>query len=85
MTEILILADGTELYGCAEFQSGELYLYVHGKTREELQALLEDPEKTGVIVSRRNDGTHTYNGYTKLAGITEAFTQMMIATMEQPE
>ena len=85
MTEILVLEDGTELYGYAEHQKEKLYLFVHGKTREELQALLADPARTGVIVSRRNDGTHTFSGYTRLAAITEAFAQLMIATMEQAE
>lgn len=84
MTEILALSDGTELYGWAEHQAGKLYLYVHGKTLAELRSLLEDPEKTGVITSRRNDGTHTYEGYTSLEEIVEISDQFITATMENP-
>lgn len=84
MTEILALSDGTELYGWAEYQAGKLYLYVHGKTLAELRSLLEDPEKTGVITSRRNDGTHTYEGYTGLEEIVEISDQFITATMEKP-
>jgi len=76
MTEILILLDGTEMYGYAEHQNGKLYLYIHGKTPEEADVLLRDPEKTGRIVSMRNDGTHTYDGFTaveELLAISESF------------
>lgn len=83
MTEILVLDDGTELYGYAEHQKGKLYLYVHGKTLAELRSLLEDPEKTGVIISRRNDGTHVYEGYTGLEEIVEISDRFITATMKK--
>ena len=85
MTEILALADGTELYGWAEHQKGKLYLYVHGKMLAELRSLLQDPEKTGAIASRRNDGTHTYEGYTELEEIVEISDQFITATMGKPQ
>lgn len=83
MTEILELSDGTELYGYAEHQNGKLYLYVHGKTLPELEQLLRDPEKTGRIISRRNDGTHIYDGFTRVTEILEISDQFVTATMEQ--
>ena len=85
MTEILVLEDGTELYGYAEHQNGKLYLYAHGKTLAELRSLLEDPEKTGVITSRRNDGTHTYEGYTDPEEILEISERFITATMKKPQ
>lgn len=81
MTEILVLADGTELYGYAENQNGKLYLYMHGMTIQEILALLEDPEKTERIISRRNDGTHIYDGFTRLEEIIEVSDLFITSTM----
>ena len=84
MTEVLVFNGGAELYGYAESQGGKLYLYIHGKTLAEAKAVLNDPEQTRKITSRRNDGTHVYKSYTRAAEIREVSGGFVTATMEKP-
>lgn len=83
MTEILFLKNNVELYGYAEEQNGKLFLYVHGKTLNELQVLLNDANNTATIVSKRNDGDHVYERYIILTEIVEISPYFVTATMEQ--
>jgi hypothetical protein len=83
MTEILTMHDGTQLYGCAEERDENLYLYVHGKTKQEMEDILSDPDKTETIVSERNDGLHTYEGYTVLKELNGVGEHFVAATMNK--
>ena len=83
MTEILTLGDGTELYGWAEEHGGRLSVFIHGLALGEARALLEDPERTGRIVSARNDGIREYAGFTRLTEIAEACALLTAATLER--
>lgn len=81
MTETLIMHDGTQLYGCADERNGYLYIYVYGKTKQEMNVILTDPGKTEVIISERNDGLHTYEGYTVLKELNGVGEHFVAATM----
>lgn len=85
MTETLTMHDGTQLYGSAEQRKKDLYLYVYGKTRQEVNEILSDPGKTETIISERNDGTHIYEGYTEMKEIVEVSDRFITATMRLKE
>ena len=81
MTEVLVFNDGSQLYGCAEEFNGKLAVYIHGKTLADAFAVMNDPNLTVKIISKRNDGEHTFKNYVHLHDITEAGPQFIVATM----
>jgi len=80
MNEKITLNDGTELYGWAEEENGNLYVYVYGKTFQEVYDLMTDPEKTEKIVSKRVKGTYTYENFTHMISITEVDDHFIAVT-----
>ena len=81
MTEILMLQDGTELFGWAEEFGGKLHVYIFGNKYSEIRKLLRDRTKTSRIISVRNRGTIVYEGYIHMESLTEVDEQFIAATL----
>ena len=67
----LQLNDGTVLADSYAICSGRLFFYLSGVTMAEAFALMNDPEKTCVIISRRYGTEQEFDGYTDLVNLTK--------------
>ena len=85
MNETLTMKDGTTVRSAQTVGSIQgLWIHIReGLTFSQAYSLFSDPEKTGRIISRRNDGTHIYDGFTRVTEILEISDQFVTATMEQ--
>lgn len=84
MPEKLTLNNGTELENSNAILSGDLFLYVRGKTIRGAFDLLVKPANTSVIVYTLNNGDDiTYEGYTKLKAITDEGNGLITAVLRR--
>ena len=82
MPEKLTLNNGTELENSSAILSGDLFLYVRGKTLKAVFDLLIKPRNTEVIVYTMNNGTEiTYEGYTKLRAVSDEGNGLITAVL----
>lgn len=83
--ETLKLNDRTVLQGSA-ILSGDLFLYISGKTMKDVFPLLIEPRKTKRIIYTRNAGDAVeFSGYTQLIALRDEGTGTVTAVMRKEE
>ena len=83
MEETIRLSDGTVMNGNVIESDGRLYVYLNGSTMTEAFPLLNDAEKTAVIVATQFGEDATYRGYNHLTAISEEDRSMVSAVLKR--
>ena len=81
MREIMILNDGTELIGRAEESYPKLFVYVYGKTFQQMYQLMSNENNTVKMTFIENGITSVYENYTHLTQIIEISPDLIGITM----
>ena len=83
MQETITLADGTVLDGHVLESDGRLYVYLNRSTLGAAFPVLNDPEKTAVVVARIYGQDTVYTGYDHLTAVTEEFGGMVSGVLKK--
>ena len=83
MQEKLILNDGTELTGHVIRSYLTLFVYVYESKMAEIFGLLNDPEKTAVIMAFADTEETEYTGFSHLKSVTEESDIMISAVLRR--
>ena len=83
MEETIRLSDGTVMNGNVIESDGRLYVYLNGSTMTAAFPLLNDAEKTAVIVATQFGEDTTYRGYNHLTAISEEDRGMVSAVLKR--
>lgn len=84
MPEKLTLNDGTVLENASALLSGDLFLYVRGKTLKEAFDLLIVPENTEKIIYTMNNGAEViYEGFRKLIAVRDEGMGLITAVLRK--
>lgn len=84
MPEKLTLSNGTEFENSNAILSGDLFLYVRGRTLKAVFDLLIKPKNTAEIVYTMNNGSEvTYENYTKLIAVRDEGDGLITAVLRR--
>ena len=84
MPEKLTLSNGTEFENSNAILSGDLFLYVRGRTLKAVFDLLIKPKNTAEIVYTMNNGREvTYENYTKLIAVRDEGDGLITAVLRR--
>lgn len=84
MPEKIILNDGTEFDNSSAIHSGDLFLYLRGKTMTEVFNKLDVPQNTSSIqYVQMNGNIVTYEGFVKLIAVRDEGNGLISAVMNR--
>lgn len=84
MPEKIILNDGTEFDYSSAILSGDLFLYLRGKTMTEVFNKLDVPQNTSSIqYVQMNGNIVTYEGFVKLIAVRDEGNGLISAVMNR--